>query len=65
MKQKIQKAHTEMLYIRNSLKMGQLSYGEAKEQAIKPLQLLNAEAQHIASKHNMRHKPITFTGFMR
>lgn len=51
--------------IKQRLAVGAITYEEAKELARIPLFKINSYAETIAKKHGMRHKPITFIGFMR
>ncbi|PKA05187.1 hypothetical protein CH375_06555 [Leptospira ellisii] len=43
----------------------EISYQKARELATPHLKDLNEIGKRIASKHNRRHYPLTFTGMMR
>lgn len=51
--------------IKSLYKTGRVSYDEAKELALEPLNTLNEEMGRIAKEFGRKHRIVAFVGFMR
>lgn len=51
--------------IKYKLKVGAITYDQAKERAVPHIKAMNDKAQEIAKRHGVKPKKITFAGFMR
>lgn len=51
--------------IKYKLKIGVISYDEAKQRATPFLNAMNEKSKEIAKRHGVKPKKITFAGFMR
>lgn len=51
--------------IKYKLKIGVITYDEAKKRALPYIKAMNDKATEIAKRHGVKPKKITFTGFMR
>lgn len=51
--------------IKYKLKIGVISYDEAKQRAAPLIYAMNEKSKEIAKRHGVKPKKITFAGFMR
>jgi hypothetical protein len=62
-KVKAKKAVEQLRKIKYLLQRGELSYTEAKAQAVLPLRHLNEGMKEISKQHGFRHREVTFARF--
>lgn len=60
-----QQAKARLDMIKSGLKLGQLSFDDAKQMAKEPLQILNQEMEKIAKQFKRKHRAVVFTSYMR
>lgn len=60
-----QQAKARLDMIKSGLKLGQLSFDDAKEMAKEPLAILNEEMEKLAKQFGRKHRKVVFTSFMR
>ena len=51
--------------IKYLLRVGEITYDEAKRLAIAPLRVLNGRMREISEEHGFKHRDITFQRFFR
>ncbi|MDI7225281.1 hypothetical protein [Leptospira santarosai] len=61
----VEESRYQIQIIRLQLLSKEISYEKARELATPHLKNLNEIGRRIATKHNRRHYPLTFTGMMR
>lgn len=59
------KAKARLDEIKSLYKTGRVSYDEAKELALEPLNTLNEEMANLAREFGRKHRIVQFAGFMR